>query len=175
MTAQTVLLPGDDSKAFLGRLQYLQDDLQPRNSLEGVAIERLAGDLWKADRAELAARADQLAAPARPGQVTRKDREEAIKLGQHLLYQPAFPLPVVMHEGEAKEGALGKFPLADVPGDPNHPSRLLLKLEATVAGCDWLLNCWRDLRFRLDLGRMGHEQRLEVGAAPGQDGARGQG
>ena len=46
MTAQTVLLPGDDSKAFLGRLQYLQDDLQPRNSLEGVALERLAGDLW---------------------------------------------------------------------------------------------------------------------------------
>ena len=70
MTAQTVLLPGDDGKAFLGRLQYLQDDLQPRNSLEGVAIERLAGDLWKADRAELAAGADQLAAPPRAGHAT---------------------------------------------------------------------------------------------------------
>ena len=70
MTAQTVLLPGDDGKAFLSRLQYLQDDLQPRNSLEGVAIERLAGDLWKADRAELAACADQLAAPPRAGQST---------------------------------------------------------------------------------------------------------
>ena len=153
MTAQTVLLPGDDGKAFLGRLQSLQEDLQPRNSLEGVAIERLAGDLWKADRAELAAGA-RINWRLRHGQATRqrKDREEAIKLGQHLLFQPAFPLPVGIEEREAKaKGGLGKFPLADVPGDPHHPARLLLKLEATVAGCDWLLNCWRDLRFRLEI------------------------
>ena len=153
MTAQTVLLPGDDGKAFLSRLQYLQDDLQSRNSLEGVAIERLAGDLWKADRAELAA-CTRINWRLRHGQANRqrKDREDAIKLGQHLLYQPAFPLPVGIQEREAKaKGGLGKFPLADVPGDPHHPARLLLKLEATVAGCDWLLNCWRDLRFRLEI------------------------
>ena len=67
-----------------------------------------------------------------------KDRHEAIELGQHLLWQPAWPLPVGLNEGEAK-GALAKFPLTDVPGDPLHPARLLLNLESTVAGCDWLL------------------------------------
>jgi hypothetical protein len=46
---------------------------------------------------------------------------------------------------------LGKFPLAEVPGDPRHPARLRLKLQATVAGCDWLLKCWGDLRFRLEI------------------------
>ena len=153
MTARTVLLPGDDTKAFLCRLHYLQDDLQPRNSLEGVAIERLAGDLWKADRAELAAGA-RIHFRLRHGPVDRrrKDREEAVKLGQQLVWQPAFPLPVGMQEGEAKaKGAVGKFPLADVPGDPKHPARLLLKLEATVAGCDWLLKCWTELQFRLEI------------------------
>jgi hypothetical protein len=78
------------------------------------------------------------------------EMDEAIELGQHLLWQPAFPLPVGLNEGEVK-GALGKFPLADVPGDPRHPARLLLKLQATVASCDWLLKCWGDLRFRLEI------------------------
>ena len=45
MTAKTVLLPGDDHQEFAGGLRYLQDDLQARNSLEAVVIERLAGDL----------------------------------------------------------------------------------------------------------------------------------
>ena len=52
MTAKTVLLPGDDPEEFAGRLRYLQDDLQARNSLEAVVIERLAGDLWKSDRSD---------------------------------------------------------------------------------------------------------------------------
>ena len=47
-----MLLPGDDPQEFAGRLRYLQDDLQARNSLEAVVIERLAGDLWKSDRSD---------------------------------------------------------------------------------------------------------------------------
>ena len=127
MTAQTVLLPGDDAKRLLSRLRYLQDDLQPRNSLEGVVIERLAGDLWKSDRSELSA-GDRINFRLRHGPVDQslKDRDEAIELGQHLLWQPAFPLPVGLHEGEAK-GALAKFPLADVPGDPHAPGPAALE------------------------------------------------
>jgi hypothetical protein len=151
MTAQTVLLPGDDSEAFLGRLRYLQDDLQARNSLEAVVIERLAGDLWKSDRADKSAGA-RISFRLRhdPVDQSRRDADEAIELGQYLLWQPAWPLPVGLPEGEAK-GAVAKFPLADVPGDPHHPARLLLKLQATVAGCDWLLKQWGDLRFRLQI------------------------
>ena len=142
MTAKTVLLPGDDGQAFANRLRYLQDDLQPRNSLEGVVIERLAGDLWKSDRSELSAGARiSFRLRHEPVDQSIKDRDEAIELGQHLLWQPACPLPVGLNEGEAK-GAMAKFPLADVPGDPHHPARLLLKLESTVAGCDWLLKRW---------------------------------
>ena len=59
---------------------------------------------------------------------------------------PEFPLPVGALEGEAK-GALAKFPLADVPGDPKHPARLLLKLQATIAGCDWMLTRWMNSGF----------------------------
>ncbi len=152
MTAKTVLLPGDDPQEFAGRLRYLQDDLQARNSLEAVVIERLAGDLWKSDRSDRSfCNRINFRLRHESDDQARKDADEAVELGQHLLWQPEFPLPVGLFEGEVK-GALAKFPLADVPGDPKHPARLLLKLQATVAGCDWLLKRWDELRFRLENG-----------------------
>jgi hypothetical protein len=152
MTAKTVLLPGDDPQEFSGRLRYLQDDLQARNSLEAVVIERLAGDLWKSDRSDRSfCNRINFRLRHESDDQARKDADEAVELGQHLLWQPEFPLPVGALEGEVK-GALAKFPLADVPGDPKHPARLLLKLQATVAGCDWLLKRWDELRFRLENG-----------------------
>ena len=152
MTAKTVLLPGDDPQEFAGRLRLLQDDLQARNSLEAVVIERLAGDLWKSDRSDQSF-CNRIKFRLRHGPVDQslKDADEAVELGQHLLWMPEFPLPVGALEGEAK-GALAKFPFADVPGDPHHPARLLLKLQATVAGCDWLLTRWGELQFRLEHG-----------------------
>ena len=152
MTAKTVLLPGDDPEEFAGRLRYLQDDLQARNSLEAVVIERLAGDLWKSDRSDQSF-CNRIKFRLRHGPVDQslKDADEAVELGQHLLWMPEFPLPVGVLEGEAK-GALAKFPFTDVPGDPHHPARLLLKLQATVAGCDWLLTRWGELQFRLEQG-----------------------
>ena len=152
MTAKTVLLPGDDPEEFAGRLRYLQDDLQARNSLEAVAIERLAGDLWRSDRSDQSF-CTRIKFRLRHGPVDQslKNADEAVELGQHLLWMPEFPLPVGALEGEAK-GALAKFPFADVPGDPHHPARLLLKLQATVAGCDWLLTRWGELQLRLEQG-----------------------
>ena len=152
MTAKTVLLPGDDPQEFAGRLRYLQDDLQARNGLEAVVIERLAGDLWKSDRSDRSfCNRINFRLRHESDEQARKEADEAVELGQHLLWMPEFPLPVGALEGEAK-GALAKFPLADVPGDPKHPARLLLKLQATIAGCDWMLTRWDELRFRLENG-----------------------
>jgi hypothetical protein len=152
MTAKTVLLPGDDPQEFAVRLRFLQDDLQARNSLEAVVIERLAGDLWKSDRSDRSfSNRINFRLRHESDDHARKDADEAVELGQYLLWQPEFPLPVGLLEGEVK-GAVAKFPLADVPGDPKHPARLVLKLQATVAGCDWLLKRWDELRFRLENG-----------------------
>jgi hypothetical protein len=54
-TARTVLLPGEDPAALAARQQHLIDSFQPRNSVELEVIERMAGDIWKSDRAEIAA------------------------------------------------------------------------------------------------------------------------
>ena len=89
MTAKTVLLPGDDPEVFAGRLLYLQDDLQARNSLEAVVIERIAGDLWKSDRSDQSF-CNRIKFRLRHGPVDQslKDANEAVELGQHLLWMP---------------------------------------------------------------------------------------
>jgi hypothetical protein len=89
MTAKTVLLPGDDPEEFAGRLRYLQDDLQARNSLEAFVIERLAGDLWKSDRSDQSF-CNRIKFRLRHGPVDQslKDANEAVELGQHLLWMP---------------------------------------------------------------------------------------
>src|ERR1700733_13209507 len=57
MTAESVLLPGEDADAFQARLQYLQNDLQPRNHVEAGLLYRLACEEWFAERIELASAA----------------------------------------------------------------------------------------------------------------------
>ena len=37
---------------------------------------------------------------------------------------------------------------------PRHPARVLLRLEQTIAGCDWLLERWRDLTQRLNVDKV---------------------
>ena len=115
MTAKTVLLPGDDPLEFAGRLRYLQDDLQARNSLEAVVIERLAGDLWKSDRSDQSF-CNRINLRLRHGPIDQslKDADEAVELGQHLLWMPEFPLPV----GRSRARRKGRWPSSRLPTCP---------------------------------------------------------
>ena len=110
MTAQTILLsPVTTAKRLPTGCDICKTICSLAMDSEGVSIERLAGDLWKADRAEGSAGA-RISFRLRHGPVDQalKEMGEAIELGQHLLWQPAFPLPVGLNEGDVK-GALGKF------------------------------------------------------------------
>jgi hypothetical protein len=149
MTAESALLPGEDGEEFLDRQKELLDDLQPRNRLEEIMIERIARDDWMSIRAERAAAA-RVALRLRHDATEQalQERHEAIELGQRLLCHVTFPWPISPLDGK---GELGKAPLANIPGDPHHPARLLLSLESTLAGCDWLLHKWAGLKERLEI------------------------
>src|SRR5947207_1372846 len=148
--ALTLILPGEDADAFEGRLDAWTTDLQPRNDLEQDLVVRAATISWqleRADRAE-AARLTDLIRHA-PDELALRQADEAAALGQRLFQDPHGPLPLYPHclynshtQARISSAGLGE--------DPNAPPRLLLRLEATAAGCQWLLVQWAELRSRLD-------------------------
>ena len=142
-----MLLPGEDAAALAARQQHMIDAYQPRNSVELDVIERMAGDIWRSDRAERAAGL-RISFQLRhePLEQAKIEQDEAVELGGRLFWQLAFPLPI------SKRFPMGKLtepPCSENAVHPHHPARLRLRLEQTVPGCDWLLDRWDDLMQRL--------------------------
>ncbi len=149
LTAETLILPGEDPLAFQRRLEGWTAQLQPANPFEHDLVRQVATLSWRldrADRAEDALIADALATV--PGEEDKRRREEVEDLGRRLLPPPRVPnfvrrfgvlvdLDRLAHRG---------------PDDPDDPPRLLLRLEATADGCRWLLDRWAELRQVVDAG-----------------------
>ncbi len=140
LTARSGLLIGEDPDEFEALKQMMIGRFKPYNDAELTVVERIAGDIWLSDRAAQAA-GKRLAERLRHGPLeqAKKEKDEAIELGDRLFWQPAFPLPFTRrsHVGELTEP-----PCSENAIHPHHPARLCLRLEQTVAGCDWLIERW---------------------------------
>ena len=147
LTARSALLPGEDPAGLNALRCELLEGLQPRNSLESTLIVRIAEDKWISDRAEQAA-SRRVAERLRhePLEQAQKESDDALELGEHLLWNLARPLPF---DASSQSVSLGEPPHAGEPVHPSHPTRVRLRLETTVAGCDWLLDRWGELDRRL--------------------------
>ncbi len=99
--------------------------MQPRNELEAELIDRLAQSFWVSRRSQRAAVA-QLEYRLRhePLAAARAEQQQAGKLGQYLLKDVFRPVGILPCEQA---------------GGARHPALVVLKLEATLTGCDWLL------------------------------------
>ena len=148
LTARSGLLPGEDADEFGALQQLMIDRFKPANDDELTLVERIAIDIWTSDRAAQAG-SRRLAERLRhePLERARNEKDEAIELGGRLLWQPAFPLPITRR---FQIGELTEPPRSDHAIHPHHPARLCLRLEQTIAGCDWLIDRWRNLRQRLN-------------------------
>ena len=147
MTARSVLLPDDDP----GRLDVLRremiGDLRPRNSLEATLIVRIADDKWISDRSEESAdRRLAMRLRHEPLEQAQKEQDEALELAEHLFWNLPRPFPAI---GSLENVNVGEPAHAGEAVHPDHPARLLLRLERTTAGCDWLLSRWEDLNRHL--------------------------
>src|SRR5262249_42024941 len=142
MTAQTLVLPGEDPGAFQARLDAWTADLDPRNDVERTLVERAAILSWqfeRADRAE-AARLSSLIRVA-PAEEALRQADAAAALGQRLFRAPRGPMALYPHSLYLGDGRPRVSVSATGPGDdPDDPPRLLLRLEANAAGCRWLLD-----------------------------------
>src|SRR5439155_12954845 len=152
LSAKTLVLPGEDADAFQGRLDAWTHDLDPRNDLEHDLVGRAVGFAWQLDRADRAAAARLTSLiRAAPDELALRQADQAAALGQRPFQDPCGPLPLYPHTPYI-------FPdrpriSAAAPGDdPDSPPRLILRLEATAAGCRWLLDQWAEPGPLLDRG-----------------------
>ncbi len=167
MTARSVLLPGEKAEELAAHQQHLIDSFQPRHAVELAIVERMAADIWRADRAERGAGL-RIAERLRhePLEKAKKEQEEAVELGGRLFWQPSFPLPV---SRRFPSGKITEPQCAECPSHPHHPARLRLRLEQTLYGCDWLIARWHELSQRLCFNQdVAHRRQLLHGAADGQ-------
>ena len=152
LKAKVPVLPGEDPQQYRGRLDAWIADWQPTNDVEQTLVERAVTLTWQLDRAERAETA-RLASLIRdaPEDAVRRQQEEALALGQRLFFDRRGPLPLYPHSlyHVHERNRISASGLSD---DPDDPPRLLLRLEATAAGCRWLLDRWAELGALLDRG-----------------------
>jgi hypothetical protein len=147
--AKLPVLPGEDPEAYERRLDAWVDKFGPRDAVEHYLVERAVHVSWqldRADRAEVARLAEEVDEEA------ARLSEDIARLGAEL-----FRVPAVAGAGNAEadpDASLLSWPFD--PEHPRHPSRVVAVLEATSAGCDWLLARWAALAKLLDEGRNWH-------------------
>ncbi len=146
LTAETLILPGEDPRAFQRRLDDWTAQLEPANPFEHDLVRQVVTLSWRLDRADRVQ--DALIADSLGTDTAEQRRAEVADLGRRLLPPPRVPnfvrrlgvwadLDRLAHRG---------------PDDPDDPPRLLLRLEATADGCRWLLDRWAVLRTIVDAG-----------------------
>ncbi len=150
MTASIPVLPGEDESLFRQRVQGFIEAIQPTNAVEMVLTEQAALASWKIARGERAAAA-HVGSAIRAAEATAgaRDHDEVAALG-HWLTAP--DLRTKMEAGKALFPFLSQDrqdPFGRGRGEPRH---VALRLEATVAGCQWLIDQWAKLRVWLDRG-----------------------
>ena len=152
MTARQPLLPDEDAAALAAEVEALGDELQPRNKLEAILVEGIAGDVWRSEQSERAADGRAAFRIRHWGpKKARRERHQALELGERLFWQLAFPLP---SSARYEMGFLTEPPSSKTGIHPHSPGRLVLDLEQTVAGCNWLIEHWNELGERLNTQKL---------------------
>ncbi len=150
MTASLHVLPGEDLDAFRRRVADFIAAAQPRNAIELAVTEQAALATWKIARGERAAAARaRTALRAAEAAAGLGNHDEVAALGQWLL---APDLRAKQEAGKALFPFLTKDrhdPFGRGRGEPRH---IVLRLEASAAGCQWLIDRWAKLRVWLDQG-----------------------
>ena len=115
--------------------------LAPRSQVELELAHRVATTAWSLDRATRAETA-QISHRFMHHAIERQDREqeEAIALGQRLLWDARGPWQLYPHHPTSGLSWERRTSWSENPADANNPGLLVRRLERTTAGCQWLMD-----------------------------------
>ena len=151
LNAKTLVLPGEDAGAFQGRLDAWATDLQPRNDVEQILVERSATLSWQLERADRAdaARLARIILTA-PAEEALGQADQAAALGQRLFQDPRGPLPLYPHSlyNFQSRPRVSSSGLGDDPDDPRACSSARIHRRRLPM----VLDRWDELGNLLDRG-----------------------
>ena len=156
MRAATLVLLDEDAEALEHRRADWAASLMPRGAAEQRIVDDAVEYSWLRDRARRAQEA-RLATNIVNAGVDEAIREadEVLRLGQKLLADNRGRLANYPHYDMEKDEYPENVPLvsqSDLLDDPEDPQRLVLHLQATAGGCQWMLDRWSELRSILEEG-----------------------
>jgi hypothetical protein len=157
MRAATLVLLDEDAQALEARKEDWAASLMPRGAAEQRIVDDAVEYTWLRDRARRAQEA-RLATNIVNAGVDENIREadEVLRLGQKLFSDNRGLLAHYPHYDMEEDGHPECVPLVSqsdiVDGDPEDPQRLVLRLQTTAGGCQWMLDRWFELRAILDEG-----------------------
>ena len=147
LRAKTLVLLDEDPQVLDDRKTAWRACLAPRDDVELSIVDEAVEYSWMQDRARRAqaARLASNIASAGGDQAVR-EADRVLRLGQKLFADRRGPLADYPH-GEVDFGPSSRrVSYSDLLDDPEDPPRLVLHLQATAGGCQWMLDQWADLR-----------------------------
>jgi hypothetical protein len=149
LCAQTPVLPDESPEAFAQHRDGLMAALRPRDEVELTLAKTFVSAAWKRERCERAETGLISHNMQNAGvEAAKLEQLQVISLGRRLFWDRQGDLRFYPH---ALEGAdsLTSASFMKTPNDPDDPACLVVELEATLAGCRWLLDRWAELKERL--------------------------
>jgi hypothetical protein len=153
--ANLMVLPTEVFGEYENELKAWKLSFQPRNPAEEVLVERLVSLGWQQKRIDRAQTA-RLTRRIYHGEIEEADsvQEEVIELGQKLFQDACGPLALHLERDMSQIcGQDGEnLRISAYGDDEDQPMRLVHCLQATGAGCRWMLEKWASLRALLERG-----------------------
>jgi hypothetical protein len=152
------VMPNEDPQALEDRRDAWNQCLLPRDPVEQGFVDDAVAYKWQQDRARRAQVARLSANINHAGvEEARREADEVLCFGQRLFCDHRAPLAVFPHLDREKAEHPSKTVLvshSNIVKDPQDPQRLVLHLQASAGGCQWLLDQWAELRSILKEGRL---------------------
>src|SRR5271155_5354824 len=156
--AETLILPSEDSQALERRQAAWCARVLARDDSEAYFLQEAVINSWQLDRARRAQVARLSKNILNFGVDEEKaTAEEVAELGRRLFKDRCGPLTFYPSPSFTERHDTTRNPSTSYSGrledDPDPPAILLLRLQSTLQGCEWLLSQWADLKSILDQGQ----------------------
>ena len=136
--AEILVLPAEDPALYEERAHTWRLSLKPRNPAEDYIVERMASLAWKGERIDRAQMAQLSKRVHNSGvDAARTEQEQVNALGKRLLGGKS------LTNDDTRGGS-------EIDSDADDPMHLILRLQTTVSGCQWMLDQWDGLRTVLE-------------------------